>query len=156
MWHNQFYVGCSFCVHFFSYPVIFFQGLKQISCLVKPPSFQNILRKCILSSQKMIILDIWTVFFSILIIISFFMCLSLYHHIFSLSDCSCEVLLLKYTNCCLPGASTGDPTHDKVMSKRPDEQGRSGLEGPPGPAQASTPKPESVLLFCAFHQLFWH
>ena len=46
----------------------------------------------------------------------------------------------------LPEASTGDPTHDKVMWKRPDEQGRSGLEGPPGPAQASTPKPESVRL----------
>ena len=30
----------------------------------------------------------------------------------------------------------------------------SGLEGPPGPARASTPKPESVLLFYAFHQLF--
>ena len=45
----------------------------------------------------------------------------------------------------LPGASTGDPTHDKVMWKRPDEQGRSGLEGPPGPARASTPKPESIL-----------
>ena len=36
----------------------------------------------------------------------------------------------------LPGASTGDPTHDKVMWKRPDEQGESGLKGPPGPAQA--------------------
>ena len=46
----------------------------------------------------------------------------------------------------LPEASTGDPNHDKVMWKRPDEQGRSGLEGPPGPARASTPKPESVCL----------
>ena len=46
----------------------------------------------------------------------------------------------------LPGASTGDPTHDKVMWKRPDEQGRSGLEGPPGPAQASTPKPTILWL----------
>ena len=46
----------------------------------------------------------------------------------------------------LPGASTEDPTHDKVMWKRPDEQGGSGLEGPPGPAQASTPKPESICL----------
>ena len=26
--------------------------------------------------------------------------------------------------------------------KRPDKQDRSGLKGPPGPAQASTPKPE--------------
>ena len=46
----------------------------------------------------------------------------------------------------LPGASTGDPTHDKVMWKRPDEQDRLGLERPPGPARASTPKPESVCL----------
>ena len=32
------------------------------------------------------------------------------------------------------------------MWKRPDEQVRSGLEGPPGPARASTPKPEFVCL----------
>ena len=32
------------------------------------------------------------------------------------------------------GASKGDPTHEKVMWKRPDEQGRSRLEGHPGPA----------------------
>ena len=32
----------------------------------------------------------------------------------------------------LPGASTGDPTHDKVMWKRPDKQGGSGLKGPHG------------------------
>ena len=71
----------------------------------------------------------------------------------------------------MPGASTGDPTHDKVMRRRPDkqgfrtwgtpwanpthekvtrrrpdEQGTSGLQGTPGPARASTPKPESVCL----------
>ena len=46
----------------------------------------------------------------------------------------------------LPGASTGDPTHDKVMRKRPDRQGGSGLKGLPGPARASTPKPKSVCL----------
>ena len=46
----------------------------------------------------------------------------------------------------LLGASTGDPTHDKVMQKRPDRQGRSGLEGLPGPARASTLKPKSVCL----------
>ena len=46
----------------------------------------------------------------------------------------------------LLGASMGDPTHDKVMRKRPDEQGGSGLEGPPGPARASIPKQESVCL----------
>ena len=34
------------------------------------------------------------------------------------------------------------------MRRRPDRQGRSGLEGLPGPAQASAPKPKSVgLLF---------
>ena len=53
----------------------------------------------------------------------------------------------------MQGASTGDPTHDKVMRERPDRQGKSGLEGPPGPAWAFTPKPESVLLFYEFHQL---
>ena len=67
------------------------------------------------------------------------------------------------------GASTGDPTHDKVMQRRPDKQGFRTRGTPwaispmnqgfrtretPGPARASTPKPESVLLFYAFHQLF--
>ena len=46
----------------------------------------------------------------------------------------------------LPGASTGDPTHDKVMQRRPDRQGGSGLEGLPGPAWASTLKPKSICL----------
>ena len=46
----------------------------------------------------------------------------------------------------MPGAGTGDPTHEKVVWKRPDKQGGSGLEGPPAPAQASTLKPESVCL----------
>ena len=46
----------------------------------------------------------------------------------------------------MPGASTGDPTHDKIMWKRPGEQAGSGLEGPTGPARVSTPKPESVCL----------
>ena len=44
------------------------------------------------------------------------------------------------------GASTGDPTHDKVMWRRPDRQGGSGLEGLRGPARAPTPKPKSVCL----------
>ena len=48
----------------------------------------------------------------------------------------------------VPGASTGVPTHDKVMQESSDGQGESELKGlPPGPAWASTPKPESVLLF---------
>ena len=46
----------------------------------------------------------------------------------------------------LPGSSTGDPTHDKVMQRRPDRQGGSELEGLPGPARASTPQPKSVCL----------
>ena len=29
----------------------------------------------------------------------------------------------------LPGASTRDPTHDKVMRRKPDKQGRSGFQG---------------------------
>ena len=46
--------------------------------------------------------------------------------------------------CLLLGASMGVPTHDKVMWESPDGHGKSGLERPPGPAQASTPKPKSV------------
>ena len=46
----------------------------------------------------------------------------------------------------LPEATTGDPTHDKVMWKSHDEQGGSWLERFPGSARASTPKPESVCL----------
>jgi len=30
----------------------------------------------------------------------------------------------------VPGASTGLPTHDKVMWESPDRQGESGLKGP--------------------------
>ena len=45
----------------------------------------------------------------------------------------------------MAGASMGDPTHDKVMWKRPDKQGFR-TRGTPRPAQASTPKPESVCL----------
>ena len=29
----------------------------------------------------------------------------------------------------MPGASSQDPTHDKVMRRRPDKQDRSGLQG---------------------------
>ena len=56
----------------------------------------------------------------------------------------------------VPGASTGVPPMTKVMRRGPEGKGKSGLEGPPGPAQAPTPKPESVLLFYDFHQLLWH
>ena len=51
----------------------------------------------------------------------------------------------------------GDPTHDKGHAEENlTGKGGSGLEGPPESARASTPKPESVLVFCAFHQLFCH
>ena len=44
----------------------------------------------------------------------------------------------------------GDPTHDEVMRKRPDMQGRSGHKGPSRLAPASTPPcilPPFLLLF---------
>ena len=44
------------------------------------------------------------------------------------------------------GATTGDPTHEKVMWKSHDEQGGSWLKEPPESARASTPKPKSVCL----------
>ena len=45
----------------------------------------------------------------------------------------------------LPGASTGDLIHDKVMWKRPDKQGFRTRETP-WTCWASSPKPESVCL----------
>ena len=48
------------------------------------------------------------------------------------------------------GTVVGDPTHDKVMRKRPDMQGRSGHKGPSRLAPASTPPcilPAFLLLF---------
>ena len=44
------------------------------------------------------------------------------------------------------GATTGDPTYDKVLWKSHDEQGGSWLKRFPRSAGASTPKPESVCL----------
>ena len=79
------------------------------------------------------------------------------------------VCAIMYIN--LLGASTGDPTHDKVMWKRSDRQGfrtrgtpwaippmtrscgrdliskASGLNGPPGPAQASISKTRICLSY---------
>ena len=78
--------------------------------------------------------------------------LEIFEHYFASmwDECSCAVLNFLW-HWLLPGASTGDPTHDKVMRKRPDRQGRSGLKGLPGPARASTLKPKSVcLLFTIF------
>ena len=45
-----------------------------------------------------------------------------------------QTSLNKIGNGLVLGASTGDPTHDKVMRRRPDKQGGSGLKGLPGPA----------------------
>ena len=54
----------------------------------------------------------------------------------------------------MPGASTGDPTHDKVMRKRPDGQGESGLEGPLDLLEHLPQNQNlSVLLFYDFYQL---
>ena len=39
----------------------------------------------------------------------------------------------EYWSGVLPGASTGVPTHDKVMRENPDRQGKSGLEDHPPP-----------------------
>ena len=49
----------------------------------------------------------------------------------------------------MPGASTRDPTHDKVMRRRPDKQGRSGLQGFRKAAPALTLKMISVFLMLA-------
>ena len=57
----------------------------------------------------------------------------------------------------MPGAIMGDPTHDKVMRRRPDTQGRSGYEGPSRLAPASTPPyilpPFLLLLLFALLQI---
>ena len=48
-----------------------------------------------------------------------------------------------------PGASTQDPTHDKVMRRRPDKQGRSGLQRFRKAAPAFTLKMISIFLMLA-------
>ena len=48
-----------------------------------------------------------------------------------------------------PGASTRDPTHDKVVRRRPDKQGRSGLQGFRKAAPALILKMISVFLMLA-------
>ena len=53
------------------------------------------------------------------------------------------------------GASMENPTHGKGHEEEASRaKVRSGLKGPPELTRASTPKPESVLLFYVFHQLF--
>jgi len=55
------------------------------------------------------------------------------------------------------GATMGDPTHDKVMWKSHDEQGGSWLEGPLDLLKHLPQNRNlSVLLYYAFHQLFWY
>ena len=49
----------------------------------------------------------------------------------------------------VPGASTRDPIHDKVMRRRHDKQGRSGLQGFRKAALALTLKMISVFLMLA-------
>ena len=49
----------------------------------------------------------------------------------------------------MPGASTRDPTHDKVVRRRPDKQGRSGLQEFRKAAPALTLKMISVFLMLA-------
>ena len=63
---------------------------------------------------------------------------------------TCPRVLVKQSNICrVPGASTQDPTHDKVVSRRPDKQGRSGLQGFRKAAPAPTLKMISVFLMLA-------
>ena len=51
-------------------------------------------------------------------------------HVLAISLSPVLYLFLTSSPGFLPGASTGDTTHDKVTWKRPEEQGRSGLKGP--------------------------
>ena len=55
----------------------------------------------------------------------------------------------------VPGASTGVPTHDKVMWESPDGQGESGLGGAPLDLPEHLPQNQSlsVLLLHDFDQL---
>ena len=46
---------------------------------------------------------------------------------------------LKITYSNMPGAIMGDPTHDKLMRRRPETQGCSGYKGPSRLTPASTP-----------------
>ena len=52
-------------------------------------------------------------------------------------------------HCFLLGASTRDPTHDKVVRRRPDKQGGSGLQGFRKAAPALTFKMITVFLTLA-------
>ena len=66
----------------------------------------------------------------------------------------CDPILKDILQLPVPGASTGVPTHDKVMRERPDGQGESGLEGPLDLLEHLPQNQNlSVLLFYDFHQL---
>ena len=55
----------------------------------------------------------------------------------------------------LPGATMGNPTHDKVMWKRSDKQADQNSRDPLDLLKHLPQNQNlSVLLFCAFHQLF--
>ena len=60
-----------------------------------------------------------------------------------------SVLQMSQLKNILPGASTQDPTHDKVMRRRPDKQGGSGLQGFRKAAPVLTLKMISVFLMLA-------
>ena len=60
-----------------------------------------------------------------------------------------EVAHLEFHQLFLQGASTWDPTHDKVMRRRPERQGRSGPQGFRKAALALTLKMISVFLTLA-------
>ena len=61
----------------------------------------------------------------------------------------CDPILKDILQLPVPGASTGVPTHDKVMRESPDRQGESGLEDHPLdlPEHLSQNQNLSVLLF---------
>ena len=54
-----------------------------------------------------------------------------------------------HQGCILPGANTRDPTHDKVMRRKPDRQGGSGFQGFRKAPPALTLKMISVFLMLA-------
>ena len=66
-------------------------------------------------------------------------------YIYLFFDCVAHGILVPQ----LPGASTRDPTHEKVVRRRADKQGRSGLQGFWKAAPALTLKMISVFLMLA-------
>ena len=58
----------------------------------------------------------------------------------------------------LPGATMGDPTHDKGHAEETWQANADQASRDPLNLFEHLPQNQnlSVLLFCAFHQLFWH